>query len=1027
MRRPERALLTLFAVLASAGAAAALQRTPGPAPEARQEFHWEALRRYRTQEGLPQNSVQALAQDREGFVYAATEDGVAQFDGREWRRMALPERDGARPFGSQLIAPADGSVWMGTDIAGLWRRDPDGTIAAVPGIPERLSIEALIARDQESVYAGTPRGVYRCVRTGCTPIASTVALEVAALLRGVGPNGDALWIGTNIDGLYRVDAPEGADPKLAPWHLEKADGLPNSSVRSLAQWGGAQGTDLWVGCGRGIARIAGDSITVYDVTSGFFEGTVAPLLAGVDDAGRPLLRAGLARSGLAEFRDDGSVAVITRAEGLPENAVTALLETGVEGGHRLLWIGTNSSGLARREPQRWTALDERHGLPHRVIFGIGRARFLDGVDTMWVGTIEGPARWIEGGWHRFLPEAYARSTLFAVANTPGHVWLATDRGLIDWSDSGWVEYTSDNSALPGLSVLDVLPDSSEGKDIVWLGTRHGLARLVDGKIEVVPVPELGGQPLSRVLLLAPAPDGREHLWLAGSEGLAWFDGKQWHKVETSCLPYPDLMDLRLHRDATGRAALWAATRAGITRIGVGATLQCDSLDAQQRPPGQVYNFAFDASDRLYAFGSSGVTRYQFAPGPGLAVLRRDSFGLAEGLPGLEFNRTSFSDAQGRIWAGSVDGLALYDPGTEVGAGSAAPLRLMQARSERGTHLQDGAKLVAGDDSVQIDVALLSYERPEQIRYLAELDGLPASQPQWSESGRFDFTRLPPGKFRLTLRARDAYGVEAVPLHLAFSIAAPWWRSNWALGALALLLMLAGLGIGRLRSAALRRRAQALEHEVGLRTAELAEANQRLEHASLTDPLTGLWNRRHFSVEVPRHCEQLLGRIRDDATHAAFALLLVDCDHFKRINDSHGHAVGDAVLVEIAQRLRSLGREGDVLLRWGGEEFLLLFDAVQRDAVEPLARRVLQAIAATPFPIGGELLNVTCSIGCSLFPFDPRRTRQHSLDQCLRLADAALYRAKRSGRNRAAWVRSTGDESRLDWQDIPFTPPTLVYR
>ncbi|MBL8299940.1 MAG: diguanylate cyclase [Rhodanobacteraceae bacterium] len=1006
-----------FAALAlSALAAAAVPRVDGPAPVARERLDWIALRRYSTADGLPQNTINALAQDREGFVYAGTEDSLAQFDGRRWTRLGLPERAGVRPFVTRLVSTDDGALWIGTDSVGLWRRDADGRIEAVAGLPLDLPLEALLARGEQGVYAGTPRGVYRCGRDGCQGIAATSALEAAVLLAGEGPSGAALWIGTNLAGLYRLDDPEGK-AVLADWHLGKADGLPSNAIRSLAFWGGAGGRDLWIGTGRGLARLGTDSLVVYDARSGFPEGTAAPLLPSRERDGTPLLRVGLARSGLAEVREDGQVRLITRAEGLPEDAVLSLLETGGADMHRVLWLGTTSSGVVRREPGHWAALDERHGLPHRVVFGVGSAVFPDGVESPWIGTIEGPARWMGGAWQRFLPKPYERSTVFAMRRDGTTLWLASDQGLFGLERASIRHFSVDNSGLPGLTVLDVAAQDTHQGHIVWIATRHGLARLEQGTITPEPLPLGSGSPTVRKLLLAPANDRQERLWVATTAGLAWRGDEGWQLPPRNCLPSAELLDMQLHSDGA-RHALWVASRGGIVRVDLGGEIRCVWLPAAARPAGQTYQQAIDAHGRLYVFGSSGVTRYVFADPLAAELELRDvtHFGLEDGLPGLEFNRASHVDAQGRVWAGGVDGLALYDPAQESTAGPPSPLRLRLAATERGTPLKSGTVLAAGDDSVRAEVALLAYERPQEIRYNAELLGLRDHSPEWSSGSRFQFSRLPPGDYTLRLRARDAFAVEAEPIEIPFHLRAPWWRTSAALVAFGLGLLALGVLAGRWRSAALARRAQRLQQEVTLRTRELAEANRRLEHASLTDPLTGLGNRRHFLQQMPAERARALRRCEDGEHDHALGLLLVDCDHFKRINDTHGHAVGDAVLVEIAARLRQQARDGDLLLRWGGEEFLLVLRDTDRAGLAGAALRVLSSIADQPFVFAVEPLRVTCSLGACAYPFAQNAPTVHSLDDCLRLADAALYQAKHRGRDRA--VLAAFEPGGNSWIEIP---------
>ena len=170
--------------------------------------------------------------------------------------------------------------------------------------------------------------------------------------------------------------------------------------------------------------------------------------------------------------------------------------------------------------------------------------------------------------------------------------------------------------------------------------------------------------------------------------------------------------------------------------------------------------------------------------------------------------------------------------------------------------------------------------------------------------------------------------------------------------------------------------------------ERAEAVKRLEWLSSVDALTELFNRRHFS-------EVLRARLAGSAAGAA--IVLVDVDHFKRINDTHGHQIGDLVLREIARRLHDATRPCDVTSRWGGEEFCVLLDEIgDDDELEALVERLRTAVGATPIPIGENgAVHVTISIGAVRPSPDC-----HTPEQLLASADAALYVAKRGGRNQA---------------------------
>ncbi|MGE3619964.1 MAG: GGDEF domain-containing protein, partial [Acidimicrobiia bacterium] len=162
--------------------------------------------------------------------------------------------------------------------------------------------------------------------------------------------------------------------------------------------------------------------------------------------------------------------------------------------------------------------------------------------------------------------------------------------------------------------------------------------------------------------------------------------------------------------------------------------------------------------------------------------------------------------------------------------------------------------------------------------------------------------------------------------------------------------------------------------------------------SVTDALTGLANRREldrrFEAEVERHARFGEG----------FGLLLVDLDDFKEINDRFGHQAGDAVLVEVAGRVRGVTREVDVVARYGGEELAVLLPRADAAAAARTAERIRGAVADKPVRFGREARAVTCSVGVAALPQDAA-----DLGALVAAADAALYRAKRAGKNRVERV------------------------
>ena len=180
----------------------------------------------------------------------------------------------------------------------------------------------------------------------------------------------------------------------------------------------------------------------------------------------------------------------------------------------------------------------------------------------------------------------------------------------------------------------------------------------------------------------------------------------------------------------------------------------------------------------------------------------------------------------------------------------------------------------------------------------------------------------------------------------------------------------------------------LEELVKTRTAELADANAKLRQLAITDPLTGLYNRRHFFELGSLH----LAHVR--RYQRPLSAIMMDIDHFKHINDQYGHHAGDQVLETFAHRIRDCIREADILGRYGGEEFAFLLPDTDCSEALELAERLRQAVDTAPIPTDVQFIPVTASLGVASYA----PGNGMSIGGLLDCADQALYEAKSSGRN-----------------------------
>lgn len=205
-----------------------------------------------------------------------------------------------------------------------------------------------------------------------------------------------------------------------------------------------------------------------------------------------------------------------------------------------------------------------------------------------------------------------------------------------------------------------------------------------------------------------------------------------------------------------------------------------------------------------------------------------------------------------------------------------------------------------------------------------------------------------------------------------------------------------------------------EHSLRWHSLELQRKNLELQEISFTDVLTGVWNRRYLEEiitaeagQVLRNYQRARGSDIRKLDHRDLVFIMVDMDFFKEVNDLHGHPAGDRLLQLVAQRLSTVVRKSDVLVRWGGEEFLIMSRSTDPTGTPAFCSRVLEVIASEPFDLGhGILVKKTCSVGWAAYPWCRSAFEAICAEEVIALADTALYRAKALGRNQGVGILPT---------------------
>jgi diguanylate cyclase (GGDEF)-like protein len=207
------------------------------------------------------------------------------------------------------------------------------------------------------------------------------------------------------------------------------------------------------------------------------------------------------------------------------------------------------------------------------------------------------------------------------------------------------------------------------------------------------------------------------------------------------------------------------------------------------------------------------------------------------------------------------------------------------------------------------------------------------------------------------------------------------------------MLLARLRAGE-RVVSLQSEVESDREEIRRFAAELAMTNRRLQDAALLDPLTGIPNRRYAMDRIQQEWAAAERGARP------LACMLIDVDHFKRINDTHGHDVGDLVLQRVADTLKHGARTHDVICRIGGEEFLVICPDTDASAAGQCAERLRQAVGAMRIALGSTTLTLTISIGVAAMD-----AGMSSPDSMIKASDQAVYAAKQAGRNRICVYRA----------------------
>ena len=954
------------------------------------------FRAFRQAEGLNNLAINDLAADRHGFLWVATENGVYRFLGSGFERFGPEQGIDELNVRAVLVAPDD-TIWAATR-ANLYHWDGHRFVRAGSNPIPLTSWNDIVVEDAHHLLVVSGEHLYRLQHDDQNHMLSFVPVFSVSQVSNATDLAQISSVSVVHDPSAGLQIWIGCGKGLCSWtEPQTAEGI-RPAPRNFEEWGEKQGLagarwesvfldhagTLWA---RGPDHVSVLPRQAKRFVDRSIPGTIAVSVNGdgpliEDREGRVL---GPLQDGIARW-DGGQWRTIGKANGLPLTGNVVRMVIDAEGDP---WIATRGDGLFDWAGyENWEGWNDTATLPSADVWTIVPSR-----DQVILGTDKGPAVIdLRTGIARALNSLrpWPFGPLYTLgSNRDGTLWGGTKSASVLVIDprSG---KTTQTGLLPALITRSV--GDTAGR--VFFTTNEGIFTREAGETMAVPQPEGAALPLlgtkHQVNAGCQSPDGA--LWFMTTNRLLRLENGHWTapEIHGDRRPAGILLDLA----CTADGGVWiTGEQTGTWRIKLGS----EGWESWQlKLPAELQ------AETPVAIATDRRGWVWLGTDAGLLVWNGQDWRQLTQESGLIWNDVNqgamILAADGSLWIGTSGGIAhlmhpehAFDP---------VPLTAEVTSIRRGDEnvpMAGSIELPWSQLPLSFHLSSPAMRNRSQLAFLYRMDG---SNSDWIESRDGDavISGLPPGKYTFTAMAHNlGLNSYSPPIRIQVNILPPWWKTWWFTSFCVIAGILVFLAVDRLRERHLLARSRELEFQVKKRTVELENrvtevrvAEEQIKKLAFYDPLTHLPNRRLLAERLTQTLNagtqsKLMG-----------ALLFIDVDNFKSLNDTLGHKTGDLLLQEIARRLSANVRAGDTVARLGGDEFIVILGELSHHPEEAAARAKMVAekiltILRQTYRLNGRECNSTSSIGITVIG-----EHTDNIDEVLQRADIAMYQAKESG-------------------------------